>query len=167
LGDLRRHNVAIVAVGDGDESVRVANASAHERFHIGAIADHRCYVQAVWQATKRIRLLVNHRHIIAIYVEYSGKLGAYATAAYNDHVHFFILGTPVMSRAYHYAGDCAALTIDVANAVLFARAPVWRSSSIHYAMKHVKRHSRWYISHDKTRHYPRAALKGRSTATMA
>jgi hypothetical protein len=65
LGDLRSHDVAVVAFGDGDESVSILDASAAEDVGVGAVADDLVALEVVGQHAARGRA----RELIGIAVD--------------------------------------------------------------------------------------------------
>jgi hypothetical protein len=87
LSDLRRHDVAVVAIGDRSESIRLFDTCAFESFHVSAIANNLLYVKAVVQARKRVGVAVNHRNSRAIEAHQPSQFCADAPAAYDYDIH--------------------------------------------------------------------------------
>ena len=90
LGDLRRHDVAIVAFGDSDESVGVLDTGAAEDLGVGAVADDLVALEVVGQdaalgrAGELVGVAVDDGDVVAVAVHLSGDPGADASAA-DDH----------------------------------------------------------------------------------
>src|SRR5258708_35967327 len=86
-GDLCGENVAVVAVGDGDEGVGSTDACAPQHVFISAVAEHRApFRQIRAEPVKRLAALIDDLHPVAFTDQQLGKCCSYAAAAQDDDV---------------------------------------------------------------------------------
>src|SRR5258708_1681732 len=87
-GDLCGKNVAIVAVGDGNEGIGSADARAPQHVFIGAVAEHRVPFREIpAEPIEKLAILIDDLHIVAFTDQQLGQGRAYAAAAQDDDVH--------------------------------------------------------------------------------
>src|SRR5258706_5753382 len=90
LGDLRGHDVAVVAFGHRHEAVRVLDACPAQHLRVGAIADDLVAFEIVGQDPplgcpgELVRVSVDDGHVVSAAVHFGRDLGSDSTAA-NDH----------------------------------------------------------------------------------
>src|SRR2546428_7171971 len=102
LGDLRGHDVAVVAFGHRHEAVRVLHAGPAQHLRVGAIADDLVAFEIVGQDPplgcpgELVRVAVDDGHVVSAAVHFGRDLGSDATAA-NDHdlKSDWLMGSPV------------------------------------------------------------------------
>jgi len=87
LGNLRSHDIAIVTVGHGSESVSFFYSSADEHIFIGAVAHDSATLKVRAKAIKRLTVEVYHSDIMPIFVHDVGQCRADATTAQNEQSH--------------------------------------------------------------------------------
>src|SRR5207302_5113427 len=84
LGDLGRHDVAVVAVGEGGEAVRRLDARLAEHVLIDSVPKHHLAGKIAAQPVEGAPVVVNHGDLVAGLGEGQGRHGADAAAS-NDH----------------------------------------------------------------------------------
>ena len=90
LGDLGRHDVAVVALRYSDEAVGVLDARPPQDFRVGSVADDLVALEIVCQHSARrragelVRVAIDDHHLVARLVHVGGQLGTHPTAADNE-----------------------------------------------------------------------------------
>ena len=90
LGDLRSHDVAVVALSHGDETVGMLDARTTENIGVGAVADHLLAAKLPGQdATRRgtregIGVAIDDDHLVALTVHVGRNLRADPATPYDQ-----------------------------------------------------------------------------------
>src|SRR5438105_5574281 len=87
LRHLCRHDVAIVAVGQGAEGIGLLDPGALEHVLVDAVAQQGIARKVVTQPRKCGSALIDDRHLVALVDQLEGQPGADPAAAHDDDLH--------------------------------------------------------------------------------
>src|ERR1041385_1050134 len=93
LGDLRGHDVAVVALRHGDEAVRLLGAGAAQEVGLHAVADHEAAPEAVLEdapgrePAEGAGIAVDDGHLVPAAIELLGEARADSAAADDEDLH--------------------------------------------------------------------------------
>ena len=96
LGDLAGHQVGLVALGHGDEQVRIVQAGVAEDGRQGRIAAHGAQVEPVLQGGQALPVVVHDGDVVGLVHQGLGHAGADLAGTENDDLHASpnVLGRP-------------------------------------------------------------------------
>src|SRR5438270_8579435 len=87
LRHLRRHDVAVVAVGQRAEGVGFLDAGPFQHVLVDAVADQRRAWKVLAQAGECAAALVDDGHIVVLLDQLKGQPGAHPATAHDDDLH--------------------------------------------------------------------------------
>jgi len=87
FGDLARHNIAVIPIGNCGKDSGLFNASSTQHFFIDAVAHHCFATKTALQSLERLSAVVNYDHIMAAVIQHGCQGRAHAPTAENDDLH--------------------------------------------------------------------------------
>ena len=104
-GQLRREDVPVVALGQGEEAVGAVDAKPAQHVLVGAVTPDGVAAEALGQLVERVRAQVDDGDLVARHGEPTGQPGPDTSTAHDDGAHLYLgpswvrCGTPASSTA--------------------------------------------------------------------